>query len=624
MKDPVIDHEGNSYERSAIEEWLKKNATSPITRSSLNPSQLAPNRALKDTIEEKLKQSRTVDLLIPTTSDQPTTTTTTSSTTTLAQPTLLIRQDANLDQNLNNNGNKINELTLQVKSQTKNNVRQVLASVKTPTVAQRPPADIVCIIDISGSMGEEASIQTETGTKESQGLNLLDIVVHSVKTILASLEETDRLAVVTFETKVEVLSALVPLTTGNRKAIEAKLNKLVPEDCTNLWGGLSKGLEILKSSYQPNRISSILLLTDGVPTVNPPRGEIPMLKRYISENKSNVPTINTFGFGYTINSQLLLSISQLGNGMFTFIPDASFVGTSFVNCMANTLTMFSKSATLTLTPGSGRKIVKPTLADYENCCEMQQDGSLRFNAISLHSGQSRDFYFEIQDDSSSVEEDKYVKAVLEYEKDFGGQNETITTDGTQEEQLSDEIECHKARYLLISNVFQALKLAEEGVNKTRNNMNLLEREVPQSCLLRQDISGQIKEAFSKQEFYKKWGRHYLPSLLRSHLLQQCNNFKDQGIQKYGGEKFAELRDKFDDVFLNIPAPTPKARPVQKSSNYSAPPSKPVNMHRYMSSHAPCFDGETQVVRIDTISNEQTLVKLRELNRGLGYGYKLSQ
>ena len=37
----------------------------------------------------------------------------------------------------------------------------------------------------------------------------------------------------------------------------------------------------------------------------------------------------------------------------------------------------------------------------------------------------------------------------------------------------------------------------------------------------------------EQEYYVKWGRHYLPSLARAHLLQQCNNFKDPGVQGYG-------------------------------------------------------------------------------------------
>jgi hypothetical protein len=51
MKDPVVDPEGNSYERAAIEGWLRRNTTSPITRSPLRPEDLVPNRALRAAIE---------------------------------------------------------------------------------------------------------------------------------------------------------------------------------------------------------------------------------------------------------------------------------------------------------------------------------------------------------------------------------------------------------------------------------------------------------------------------------------------------------------------------------------------------------------------------------------------
>ena len=51
MKDPVIDNEGNSYDRSAITNWLQNKDTSPITRNYLHISHLKPNRALADTIE---------------------------------------------------------------------------------------------------------------------------------------------------------------------------------------------------------------------------------------------------------------------------------------------------------------------------------------------------------------------------------------------------------------------------------------------------------------------------------------------------------------------------------------------------------------------------------------------
>ena len=47
---PVIDPEGNTYEKSAIVQWLNENNVSPITRTELYIFQLVPNRALIDII----------------------------------------------------------------------------------------------------------------------------------------------------------------------------------------------------------------------------------------------------------------------------------------------------------------------------------------------------------------------------------------------------------------------------------------------------------------------------------------------------------------------------------------------------------------------------------------------
>lgn len=55
MKDPVIDNEGVSYERSAIEEWLNRgNSTSPATNRPLRKEDLRANLALRSQIESFL------------------------------------------------------------------------------------------------------------------------------------------------------------------------------------------------------------------------------------------------------------------------------------------------------------------------------------------------------------------------------------------------------------------------------------------------------------------------------------------------------------------------------------------------------------------------------------------
>ncbi|KAJ3284051.1 hypothetical protein HK104_010122, partial [Borealophlyctis nickersoniae] len=107
-----------------------------------------------------------------------------------------------------------------------------------------------------------------------------------------------------------------------------------------------------------------------------------------------------------------------------------------------------------------------------------------------------------------------------------------------------------------------------------------------------DLAGQVTEAFTDRFFYK-WGRHYLPSLVRAHQLQVCNNFKDPGVQVYGGKLFEKVRDEMDEVFLKIPPPKPsKVNPRVRG------PVRPVNMSSYHNRNNPCFAGECLVQLVD--------------------------
>lgn len=52
MFDPVLDAEGNTYERTAILEWLQRKKNSPLSRQPLHQRMLIPNIALRETIHE--------------------------------------------------------------------------------------------------------------------------------------------------------------------------------------------------------------------------------------------------------------------------------------------------------------------------------------------------------------------------------------------------------------------------------------------------------------------------------------------------------------------------------------------------------------------------------------------
>jgi hypothetical protein len=54
MADPVLDSEGNTFERKALLKWLQKSNQSPVSRQNLNDSVLVPNIALRDLIHDAM------------------------------------------------------------------------------------------------------------------------------------------------------------------------------------------------------------------------------------------------------------------------------------------------------------------------------------------------------------------------------------------------------------------------------------------------------------------------------------------------------------------------------------------------------------------------------------------
>ncbi|CAF1033471.1 unnamed protein product [Adineta steineri] len=55
--DPVLAEDGQTYERSAIIQWIQQHGTSPFTRQQLSVSRLTPNRAIKTAVENFKRQN---------------------------------------------------------------------------------------------------------------------------------------------------------------------------------------------------------------------------------------------------------------------------------------------------------------------------------------------------------------------------------------------------------------------------------------------------------------------------------------------------------------------------------------------------------------------------------------
>ena len=126
------------------------------------------------------------------------------------------------------------------------------------------PCDIVLVIDVSGSMGARADVPGEDPS-ESTGLTVLDLVKHAAMTIIETLDEGDRLGVVTFSSEAKVIQGLTVMTDENKEDVRQKIRRIRPLSSTNLWGGIQKGITAFRDGGSSARVPSIMVLTDGKP-----------------------------------------------------------------------------------------------------------------------------------------------------------------------------------------------------------------------------------------------------------------------------------------------------------------------------------------------------------------------
>jgi len=86
----------------------------------------------------------------------------------------------------------------------------------------RTPCDIVCVVDVSGSMGNPATVESPDGSvNTSNGLTILNLVQHSIRSVMHMVGEGDRIAIVTFNGKASrVLELTYMDEAGREKATE--------------------------------------------------------------------------------------------------------------------------------------------------------------------------------------------------------------------------------------------------------------------------------------------------------------------------------------------------------------------------------------------------------------------
>lgn len=339
-----------------------------------------------------------------------------------------------------------------------------------------------------------------------------------------------------------------------------------------------------------------------------------MLKRF-KETRGGLPgSISTFGFGYQLDSRLLINIAIEGGGLYGYIPDAGSVGTTFVNAAANLLSSIAKDVEVTIQPQNGAVFADPKPLGGPPCTLAA--GAMKVRVGSIQHGQSRDVVVRMR--SMPLAGAPY--ATVRTTCNAGGAAPcTLSAEGVARDG-GLELDVQVARLSVVDMIHAALHVYVHAATKDISASQRIVAEFaehlrrspvisdPRVAALLEDVEGQITLSFSKEEWYKRWACHYLPALMNSHQMQICSNFKDPGLQLYGGRLFSQLRDAVDDIFIKLPAPTPHVAPAARPGYSPSSPSysptaaaaapAPVDMTAYMDCSAGCFSGKCTVLLAD--------------------------
>lgn len=197
---------------------------------------------------------------------------------------------------------------------------------------KRVNADLICVIDISGSMQGEK----------------IELVKESLKILVEMMEPKDRIALVLFDQQSKLLYDLNFLDEKNKKQVINLINQIEARGGTNIASGLQVAVDILKKEKKnakedEGRSSSIILLSDGCDNYSDDVVLAEKLKS-LTKGEGLSFTLNTFGYGYDHDPKIMNKLANLRDGSFFLVEDYNKVGEYFVSVLGGCISMISKNA----------------------------------------------------------------------------------------------------------------------------------------------------------------------------------------------------------------------------------------------------------------------------------------
>jgi len=603
LVDPVVDPEGNTYERTAILAWLNEHGTSPVTRSPLQASQLTPNRAVADLLLAAASNG-TQTRLGGSTGGATTAVNGEAHSRPVRPPLSFAEAEAEKA-----------GVALTLDEAGSDTVVLVVDPGASGEVCGGASVNLCAVVDVSGSMS--ASAPSPGG--EDAGLSVLDVVKHALRTTVSALGPSDLFSVVAFESSATTALPPTAMDSAGRARAAEIIESLAPRGGTNLWAGLERGLSLVvpedennttASPTEPPRLSSIFLLTDGQPTHEPPRGHVPMLRRWLDSRPWAATTLtgDCFGFGNNLDSSLLRDLAIELNGGYAYIPDAGMVGTVFIHALSNLLSVLAPGVVASVEGVDPSDAALAELGGPGARAEPSWPGvvaplpTLRYGqprTLVLRRARAADGRLAPVTATVDVRPWHAPAGAVARRITAALPGRLTTGEGEASASASNALPHEYWR------VRAAALLASAGRLPCPADLAALSADVAAAAAsssdlaraksltaLAGDLSGEATLALDDAH-YSRWGAHFLRSIAFAHAGQACNNFKDPGVQGYGGALFRTLRDRLDAAFDALPPPAPSR--VRRSAPGDSGSRARIDFGAmYNRAGNPCFAGSSLV------------------------------
>ena len=383
-----------------------------------------------------------------------------------------------------------------------------LSSPQPENTEKRFNADLICVIDISGSMCGEK----------------IELVKQSLKILVEMMEKNDRLALILFNHSSYNFYDLDFMNDENKKDLLSKINEINAKGGTDILSGLEKAVDILKKEKDKtneDRVSSILLLSDGCDNH---LNDIQLADslRNLTKGLNLSFTLNTFGYGYDHDPKIMNKLANVRDGSFFLVEEYNKVSEYFVSVLGGCVSVVSKKSDLNVQLLNKKcKIVKifgeKNLFSYE-----LKDEFFKTTMLQFIYGKDYTFVLEIKIDSDVKIGEELLDINFTYE-DLNQNNKLITKNIKYKYELTDlKLEKANEEYIRSQVYFileEALQLREknedEKAKKMLENMeNWLKNNYKGNNKIFLEDVIKTKNMFEDEEVFRTRGVTYATSQIR--------------------------------------------------------------------------------------------------------------